>query len=544
VSPPETNQATGVAVGVIVDDGRSTHNWFEIGLDELCRHAFIAGVPGSGKTQTCQYILNQLWEEHRVPWLVLEPSIKSEYRRLLASPVGRDVCVFTVGDETGVPFRLNPLEVQPGVHVQTHIDGLTSLFNASFAMVTPMPEVLSLALHRVYEERGWDLARGASSRGYGNGVQPTLSDLATTVRQLVTELGYDAEVTGNLRAALQTRLSNLCVGGKGLLFNGGESLPMSFLLSRPVVIEMASIGDDETKAFILGALLLRLAEHLQQVGLSDGKLRHVTLIEEAHRLLAAIPETAAADVANSRGKAVATFCALLAEVRAFGEGIIVVDQIPAKLAPDAIKNTGLKIVHRLVAEDDRRLVGGSMNLSAAQERFLATLRSGQAVVYGEQRESAYLVHVPNHAGHHGISQAGTTTRDVIAHMSDMLPSRPTNASAIVPQHDGALGMRRPTCPGCDNTQCGLSDEDYVVIRHSVRADLSQTFAEAQPGGWDGIWMFGQAVAFTIWGQRFPPDAPYCILMNFLLAKGYSLSVIELFKQKLRSYLADALRRSP
>ena len=56
------------------------------------------------------------------------------------------------GMNRAVPFRFNPLEVQLGLHVQTHIDSLVGLFNAAFALVTPMPYVLSLALHRVYEQ--------------------------------------------------------------------------------------------------------------------------------------------------------------------------------------------------------------------------------------------------------------------------------------------------------------------------------------------------------------------------------------------------------
>ena len=47
---------------------------------------------------------------------------------------------------------------------------------------------------------------------------------------------------------------------------------------------------------------------------------------------------------------------LLAEVRAYGQGIMIVDQIPTKLAPDVIKNTGLKIAHRIVSGDDRAVL--------------------------------------------------------------------------------------------------------------------------------------------------------------------------------------------
>ena len=50
------------------------------------------------------------------------------------------------------------------------------------------------------------------------------------------------------------------------------------------------------------------------------------VIEEAHRLLRAGREGASAH-------AVELFASLLAEIRAYGEGIVVAEQIPAKLRP-------------------------------------------------------------------------------------------------------------------------------------------------------------------------------------------------------------------
>ncbi|MCX6925398.1 MAG: hypothetical protein NT154_19640, partial [Verrucomicrobia bacterium] len=403
VSPPEVLQPDKVAIGTIMDEQQNTGNWFEIGRDDLCMHAFIAGLTGSGKTTTCQYLLRQLWEEHHIPWLVLEPSIKSEYRSLLASPLRDDLRIFTLGDETGVPFRWNPLEIIPNVSVQHHIDGLLTLFTAAFAWVTPMPTVLSLALHRLYVDFGWDFTRGTHPRGCISEVQPTLTDLIEAVERTVDDLGYDAEVTGNIRAGLKTRLSHLTVGGKGLMLNAGSSVPMDYALAKPLVLELGAIGNDEEKAFILGALLLRLVEFRQVSGSNGGRLVHVLLIEEAHRLLHAVPETAGDEVANPRGQAVATLCNMLAEMRAYGEGIIVVDQIPTKLQSDVIKNSNLKVIHRLLAEDDRELVGGCMNLTGPQQRYLTGLSVGQAVVHAQGRETPYLVKIPNHARAHDIT---------------------------------------------------------------------------------------------------------------------------------------------
>ncbi len=66
--------------------------------------------------------------------------------------------------------------------------------------------------------------------------------------------------------------------------------------------------------------------------------------------------------------AVESFSNLLAEIRAYGQGIVVLDQVPTKLAPDVIKNTNLKIAHRIVDEADRKVLAGSMAMSRADRR--------------------------------------------------------------------------------------------------------------------------------------------------------------------------------
>jgi hypothetical protein len=67
------------------------------------------------------------------------------------------------------------------------------------------------------------------------------------------------------------------------------------------------------------------------------------------------------------------FADLLAEVRAYGEGLVIAEQIPAKLILDVIKNTAVKVVHRLPAADDREAVGATMNLTPDQSAYLVTL---------------------------------------------------------------------------------------------------------------------------------------------------------------------------
>ena len=63
---------------------------------------------------------------------------------------------------------------------------------------------------------------------------------------------------------------------------------------------------------------------------------------------------------------------MLAEVRALREGIVIADQLPTSMAPEILKNTTLKITHRITSEDDRNLIGSSMSASNVQLEELST----------------------------------------------------------------------------------------------------------------------------------------------------------------------------
>jgi hypothetical protein len=527
VSPVSHGAGKVVDVGVVLKDGQRTGNWFSVPVNDWARHTLVAGVSGSGKTNTCKSILFQFWHDHSVPWLVLEPSIKSEYRTLLKSQIGSDVRVFTLGDETGVPFRLNPLEVMPGIHVQTHIDALLALFNSAFAWVSPMPEVLNLAIHRLYTSFGWDLATGINRDAAKSLAQPTLRDLLALIPGLVSELGYNDEISSTIRAGLLTRLSSLSLGAKGLMLNSGHSIPFDYLLAKPTILEMAAIGNEEEKAFLLGAVLVRLAQYRQRQGTTDGKLRHLLLIEEAHRLLSAVPSQVASEVANPRGKAVETFCHLLAELRAFGQGIVVAEQIPAKLAPDVVKNTTVKIVHRLGANDDRRLLGGTMNLDPSQEKFLSTLRNGQAVAYTEGRETAFHIGVPHFE--HGQNPIPVLTKeDIVVHMRSQLPTIQIITDALPQKHTTATADNIPSCAGCLPSSCTMRG---VVLQKLAKSGWKAEFEGSIARGWQGVWEFGMSAAKTL-PVTNKPNCAYCVLMNIAALNRWDDETVERMRRNL------------
>jgi len=386
------HQHQRLALGRVLNRYEPTGEWLELDTQDLAKHTFITGTTGSGKTESCLFLLDQLWREQGIPFLVIEPA-KQEYRALRGCEGYERLKLFTLGNESEAPFRMNPFEVPQGIHVQTHIDLLRSLFNASFAgLYAPMPYLLEEALYEIYLERGWDLASNKCSQSHFQRF-PTLSDLCAKVEEVVERAGYDPEVTQNVQTALRVRLNSLKIGAKGLMLDTQRSVPMEELLGSPAVLELVAIGDPEVVAFLMGLLWLRLYEHRFAQGPSS--LKHITLLEEAHRLLARqIQFSGHPEVSNVRAQAVEVFCNMLAELRAFGEGFIIVDQSPTKLHPDVLKNTNLKLVHRLVAKEDREAIGGCTNMSESQMRALATLITGQAAAYAEGFIQPFLVQIP------------------------------------------------------------------------------------------------------------------------------------------------------
>jgi hypothetical protein len=197
------------------------------------------------------------------------------------------------------------------------------------------------------------------------------------------------------------------VGGKGLMLDTRANVSIEQLLERPTIMELEKVGDDDEKAFLIGLLLMFLYEHYVSKGVKEGgDLNHITIVEEAHRLLKNVPTEVNYEAANIKGKAVEAFCNILSEIRAYGEGVLILEQIPSKLAPDAIKNTNLKIMHRIVAMDDRSTVGGAMNMNENEVARVASLSVGEAVVYNEGDDSPLHVKVP----YCKISSAGVMTK--------------------------------------------------------------------------------------------------------------------------------------
>lgn len=402
LNAPRADDAT-LSLGMLLDHMDSPIAEIGLSRQAVNGHVFVSGTTGAGKSNTCKRLLLDAYRRWHVPFLVIEPA-KAEYRHLAAQEELRGkLRIYAIGDDSPLPLRLNPFALMTGVSLLRHVDRLKAIFNAMFPMFAGMSYVLEDAILEVYEERGWNIHTSHNpflphrATSYERAaLTPNLEDLRDKIDAVLSRRKYGQEVQQNMGAALRARLNSLLVGSKGTILNSRRYTPAEDIFGQPTVIELQNLGDDDEKAFVMALILVMLCEHAEardQSATDDG-LRHLTLIEEAHRLLAAPRGMAGLESSDPRGKAVSMFTDMLAEMRAYGEGFVIADQIPTKLAPEVLKNSNVKIIHRLLTPDDRLAVGQSVNLTPAQTERLGVLPRGVAVLHGEDIRDATLVAVP------------------------------------------------------------------------------------------------------------------------------------------------------
>jgi hypothetical protein len=428
----------------------------EVDLDDLTKHTLITGFTGSGKTNTVLHLLEQLWEDHQIPFLVIE-SAKSEYRGLLGVPAFQNrrlpngkaaiqLLIYTPGNESLAPLRLNPFDVLPGVRAESHISRLQTCFEAALPPFAPLVSILEESLIEVYRDLGWMTTdEGVPRAQLGTRRYPRMSDFASKLREVGESRGYAGDNRATLLAAISGRilpLTRAMHGSKGRMLDTEKSAPdPARLFGMPVILELNDLNEQD-KALVTMFIVTFLREYREQQqrhapGQSTS-LRHITVVEEAHNVLENLRSTGSQEGSGSdvRYKAMQAFCAMLSEIRALGEGLIIADQSPEKLAPDAMRNTNLQIAHQLRAASDREAIANAMIMTDEQRDYLGKLRPGQAGIFFTGLQKASFVRVPEFnnredpfSGRGAGFQSAMPDAKVEAHMQPLIatvrePDRP------------------------------------------------------------------------------------------------------------------------
>lgn len=408
---PPVVERDAIRLGNIVNMGVEQNAKYAIDYNDLVRHTLVVGSTGSGKSCTCKRILTELLEKD-VPALIIEPA-KDDYVRWAIKmneklPEEKRFRIYMPGYDffEGTPLQtLKLCPFQPAaadgapVDMTSRCENLISLINASLPTDDILPVLIDETIYSLYDAAYPGVFRSSTMMPQQEHY-PLLSALTVMSKQVMNKKNYEEKVRFNLATCLETRFQYLTRGTRGKLLNVTRSTDYGEIFDHPTIINISGISAARDKALIMSALMLSLYEYRKSKYTYDegyrraaqgNRLMHLTLVEEAHNILMN-PEPGASS--NNPQKVVADlFTNILSEIRSYGEGMMIVDQYPTRLIPDAIKNTNYKVVHRLVSPDDAQVMASSISLRDEQTALIPCLTPGNAIVCGDRDDAAAWIHI-------------------------------------------------------------------------------------------------------------------------------------------------------
>lgn len=416
-----------LSIGRIVDTGIEQCTSYDIDINSLVRHSLVVGSTGSGKSTTSKRILSEILDPQgksgqNIPVLIVEPA-KDDYVRWAIKmneilPPEKQFTIYMPGvkEFEGHPVEqlaINPFEPAhaPGAYVDIlqHNETFATLLNACLPSEEVIPILIEETVFKTIEV--WC---GRNNVPFDEGFveplknYPTMSLLSSKVADVMKSKTYEEKVKANFMEILETRFKYLRRGMRGKILDVDHSVDYDQLFNRNVVINISRLSGSKDKALIMSLLLQALYEYCSSCYANDetyrlaaqrNQLLHLTLIEEAHNVLlkprdnqsSGSPERAAAEL----------FGNMLSEIRGYGQGFMIVDQVPTRLIDDAIKNTNYKIVHRLTAPDDQEVMASCMAFREDQKYIIPALEKGNAIICGDEDDAAAWVKIP-YTAYNGI----------------------------------------------------------------------------------------------------------------------------------------------
>lgn len=376
---------------IMVGQLRSSAKGDTIGLSlkDLAKHMLVVGTPGSGKTTFSVSLLDRLWKDHRIPFLVIEPA-KNEYRALIQSIP--ELQVFTPGKNFISPFVFNPFVPPKNVKLETYKSTLKTAFAAAVSMSTPLDKIFEESINNCYSDFRWLDTYTVDDKG----TLFNISDFIKCFQQTFDEIGYTGDAKNIGRAGV-VRLNSLVN-----LFDNYFSIPIEDILQKPTIIELAAIENSDQKALIISLLLLSILAYVNANYVGEGGLKNVILLEEAHVLLDADSNAGQGD-ANPSAIAQGLVKRMLAEIRSYGVGLVIADQSPRKVSTDVVALTDIKMAFRLVESVDKQIIGDSTNMTDAQVQRMAKLRPGEAFLFFNKLDEPEEILTPDYRLEHNIS---------------------------------------------------------------------------------------------------------------------------------------------
>jgi hypothetical protein len=343
----------GIVLGRVKGRSGSAHE-FRLQLDDLRRHVTLMGMTGSGKSTTAGVIMRQV-ASMGLPVMVLD--WHDEHSELVKSVGGQ---VVSPGKDD---FAVNPMDVGPAAEPAEHIEMVTDIFSDTYHFTHPQAYMFRNALQRCLGE--------SSEKEV-----PTLASLVSTIESYPLRSAYDNET----KVALLRRLVPLTQGHVGNAFNSPSSHTVDELLDKVLCVELGTIRDTQSRG-IFADILMKLIYEARVSRRS--RIEHLLIIEEARNIAPVRREEDPPSVGER----------MISELRKFGESMLFIAQFPSQVASEVVKNSGVRIIHRVAWAEDLRLVRDSLNLTPEQLAYVSSLGVGEAVVSLTRLQKPLLVQV-------------------------------------------------------------------------------------------------------------------------------------------------------
>lgn len=367
---PDVHAENRIALGTVEGSGQP----FYVPLNALRQHVFITGFTQCGKSTTMQHIISEIVNED-VPFIVIE-SAKKQYCELLGdSRLSGKMKVYSGGYDTTL-LQINPFQPETGTILDNHIQSLVALFVSIFDEPAPLPQIINLLVHKVYTSTGWnskDRIKPNEEREY-----PTINTMIQLIDEVIDEIRYSSkypETAENMRGVIRGRLLSIIQGAMNDVLNTTNNISIEEMFSTSAVVELDDFAETN-KTFMSGLLALKTYEYSRNSDYGS-KTKRLLIIEEAHNI---VPNTEQKRVSSNIAMCSNHFTSMLAEVAAYGTGLVIIDQRPTAVSPAVVANTGTKIIHNLQAGEDKTAVGASLGLTETEVNMISDLKVGQAIV--------------------------------------------------------------------------------------------------------------------------------------------------------------------
>lgn len=298
--------------------------------EHISRHIAIVGSTGSGKSTTTSILVD---EAALNGYAVIVIDWHGEYTSLLKDS-NRIVYINPIRGSI-----LEPLDMEEMIRVEPL--AFIEIIESALDLTPAQAHILEDAVGIVSQRR------------------VTAIDIVDALIEVIQNSSTTARWFAESREALIRKLKPLSSNYLKIRWGGLKRVAVS--RNNIYIFDVSEIPNVRVKR-IFASLLVRSIALRAQYGAIERPL--IVAIDEAHNILSSDNP-----ISN-----------LIAEVRKWGMGFVVVTQAPSMLAPMILKNINTKIIHTIKSSSDIDAVLSTVVLRGEHKKVISSLRPGEALI--------------------------------------------------------------------------------------------------------------------------------------------------------------------